>query len=422
MIKRLLSDSFVKNNIFYLTGSILIGAFNYLFYPVLGRLLTSTEFGEVQTLVTILSLATLFITIFGSATINIVANSTDDSERNSIISQFRKLITGIALILAISLAILSPWLKNFFHFTSIYTFILLAALIPLNIPNILRTSFLQGKKQFYTTSINGVTLALGKLLASAAFVLIGLRVGGVLLGILFAQVVSLIYLYKKTNHDLILSSFKTTKLTKRLLTETAYGTLILAVAFVTTFFTTADVLFAKRFFSPEEAGLYSGIATVARIIFFISSPVVSVLFASVMIDNKAENSKLFKKAFIIMSILGLIPLIIFSLWPEMMIKILMGQKYIYKSHLLPYMGLALFLASINNALFMYYLALRKKFIAIIAVAGVGLTLIMSFLLPKSFENIILSFTAGSIFILLIFLSKAVTMRYNISKLWKNSSL
>jgi len=413
MFKRFLSDRFIKNNLIFFVGSVAIGALNYLFYPIIGRLLSAAEFGEVQVLISIFSLVILFITIFGSTTVNIVANVTNIAERDNIISQFNKFCTIISCVVLFFLVVLSPWLKTFFNFDSVLPFVFLGLLVPLSTSVILRNAFLQGKHKFFKVSFNGILASVGKLLACVIFVVLGFGVGGVMIGLLVSQILSLIYLYKNTNKDLVITSFSKIKFTNRLKKELSYSSLIFVTIFVITFFISADVLFAKRFFSPEEAGFYSGIATIAKIIYFLSAPIVGVLFASIGLNNtRNENIVLFKKGLLILIFLGFIALLAFLFMPEFIVTVLMGIRFVGYAHLLPLLGVAIFLISIDYSFFMYYLALREKFIAKVGVAGVLITIFFCFFLNRSPINLIYSFLFGSLVMLLAFVLRISIKWYN----------
>ncbi len=67
----------------------------------------------------------------------------------------------------------------------------------------------------------------------------------------------------------------------------------------------ADVLIIKHYFDAETTGLYSGIATIARIIFFVTASISGVLLPHIKLTNRVEeNLKTLRKAFGIIFVLG----------------------------------------------------------------------------------------------------------------------
>ena len=89
VMKRLLSlvrsSDFLRHNLVFFVGSFAVSVINYLYYPVLGRLLPTTQFGEVQTLVTLFLQANIFLGVITNVAVNIVANERDEHLRNRIV-------------------------------------------------------------------------------------------------------------------------------------------------------------------------------------------------------------------------------------------------------------------------------------------------------------------------------------------------
>ena len=114
------------------------------------------------------------------------------------------------------------------------------------------------------------------------------------------------------------------------------GTFTIAVTILTrTFLYTADVIVVKHFFSPTDAGLYSGVSTVARIIFYITGPVCIVLLPTVKLKNHLkENKKYLNKALLITFVLGTAALLFFLVLPSLSVKMLVGSKFVVMSPLL----------------------------------------------------------------------------------------
>ena len=195
------------------------------------------------------------------------------------------------------------------------------------------------------------------------------------------------------------AAFRTRSVIKK---ELKYGLLILATTLTVTFLYTADIIIVKHYFPNDTAGIYSGIAVIARIIFFITGSVVGVLLPSIKIkDGNNENSRILRKAMILIMILGGTVLIVFSLFPEFAINLLIGDRYLVYANLLPRMSLVLFLVSIINLLSNYMLALRNYCLAFVSVAGISIISIVSIFRHETLVQIINNFLFGSIFILFV---------------------
>jgi len=414
IIKKISNDAFIKNSIIYFSGSMIVAFLNYLYHPVLGRIMNIDDFGEVQALISLFLQLTIIVGIFSITTVNITSNIENEKERNEIISELRNVSLYITAFLFLIILIFSSQLQSFLNFKSFYPFISLAFILLLQVFTSIRTSFLQGLNKFKSVSLAGIISSGGRLLFGAALVIIGLKSFGAITGIMIAQVITLAYVFYKSKNNLNLKFNSKIILNSRLKKELKYALLVLFSTICITFLYTADVLFIKHYFSPEEAGLYSGIATIGRIIFFLAGPISAVMLPSIKLKNSVKDNEkiLFKSLFIVILIGGLASLT-FYLFYDMIIGILIGNKYLVLAKLLPKLAIMLFLVSIINIIFNYYLALRKFFLIPIAIIGILSATILTAINHNNFNSIINNFIYSEVIIfILLFVNYAKTNIYN----------
>lgn len=392
LAKRALNDRFIKNNIVFFCGTFAAAFLNYLYYPILGRIMTTEGFGEVQTVISLSMQLSIILAVFGIITVNIVSNNDDAEMRAQKVRKLQKigyLVGGILFSLPI---LFSPFLKSFFHFTSAAPFVLMSLSLLVGISSTFRMFFLQGANDFYSVSVSGILASMAKIVFAGILVLAGLHTFGAIAGLLASQVMALLYLILKTKEEMPLSRPKKTDWVKELSSvksEIRYGTLVFMVLVSTAFLYTADVLFIKRWFSPEEAGLYGGVATIARIIFFATGSIAAVMMPSIKLKNRTvENHKVLFRSLLITSLVGGAALLVFSLFPDMIITLLLGKKYLYYSYLLPKLSLAIFFASLANLLFMYKIALRRYLAALVSLGGILGVSVLSYLDHSKIEIIV----------------------------------
>lgn len=412
IVDRILSDHFVKNNIIYFAGTLTTGFFSYLFHPVLSRLMGVADFGDTQALLSFSALTGGVVAIFGTIIVNLIANGGDEEKKKQIISSLRKIAFYAAgFVFSLFLAG-SFFLKNFFNFSSLPAFILLIASIPLSVSVTVRSAFLHGRRNFKTLSLGGVISSSSRLLFAAFFVILGWRTFGAMFGLLAAQLVALGYLYLKTRQDLIFVPASKPLFSKDIRRELAYGLLIFATTFTITFLYSADILVVKHYFSAGEAGLYSGIATVGRVIFFLCASVVGVLFPSVSLANTpTDNQRLLIKALAIIFLIGGLIWLSFLIAPCLFINLLIGSRYASHASLLPRLGLLSFLVALVQVLFMYHLALRHRFILLAAGAGVLIGLLLSYYNHASLEMIINNFIFASLAVIAVIILAPRLLKY-----------
>jgi O-antigen/teichoic acid export membrane protein len=121
-----------------------------------------------------------------------------------------------------------------------------------------------------------------------------------------------------------------------------------------------DVILAKYFLSPAEAGLYTSVSVLGKIVFFFSGAVGTVMFPMITEKfTKGENTKgILRKSFLYTGALsgGLVS--IYVLYPQIVVKIF-GEKYYPAVDLVAPYGMAMFLVSITGILMSYHLAINN---------------------------------------------------------------
>lgn len=401
-----LRSRFFRHNIIFFFGAAVVGALNYLYYPVLGRVLDTTSFGEVQTLISLFLQITIFLSVLGLVAIVVVANEKSESHRNAVIFELEKLALLVSLVLLGATLIFGNRVATFLQFNSSLPFVLVVVALVASVPLTFRSAFLRGKQRFGLASLGNVVSAAGKLAFALLLVLLGFGTAGAIGGLVAAQCVACVLvvawaarlsLIRPAGHRWIsLPNFRL------LAPQLRFGLLVLIGSLVITVHYSIDIVIVKRLFDPHTAGLYAGIASVARIIFFLTASIAMVLISMVRQDAApGENQKALIKSLVLVSAASLPLLLLAVLAPARITGLLMGSNYESMAVLLPKLSIAIFLVSIVNVIVMYYLALRTFMLAPILLAGAGLTYILLYLNHASLQAVVQSLLTGSIAMLAI---------------------
>jgi O-antigen/teichoic acid export membrane protein len=224
--------------------------------------------------------------VVGAVIVNIVANNMylHTKEYKNIINQLYKLSLYVVGIFIIGMIGVSSYLAHFLQFDSIVSFLPLWLIIIVGVPSTFFSSYLRGVQRFGVVSIMGIISSAGKLVFAMIFVYVGLNVFGAITAFVIASLVALLYAIQKTKGKFKLSLQEKVVFSSAIKKELQYGFLIFISLGYITFLYTSDVLFVKHFFEPEIAGLYSGIATVGRIIFFVTASAIGVLVPSIKLE------------------------------------------------------------------------------------------------------------------------------------------
>jgi len=395
-------SSFLRLNAVFFVGSLIVSVLNYLYYPIIGRLLPTAAFGEVQVLVSFFMQATIFLTVVSLVIVNITVHEKNQTVVNEVIRELEKAATGLGLgLLALSLLLALP-LKTAFKFESAYPFIAIAAVFVVSIPGSFRLAYLRGKQDFMSNSVGGGIGSLTKIVLSAALVLIGWRTLGAIMGILLAQLIVLAYATRQARSK----GFSKVKVTRQLpqweliRPLVPYALFVLVVSLSVTVLLTADVSIIKYLFTPEQAGLYAGIASIARIVYFLTASVATVLLSSVSNHHDTKhNVRMLARSLFLTSLLGGSTTLAFSLAPRFIIHNLMGSRYDAYAGLLPLLSLTIFTVSLANVFTSYHMALRHYRACFVVAVGVLVALITLCLHHQSLLAVVQSLCIGSLCLL-----------------------
>jgi len=400
-LKTLRQSSFLKHNAVFFFGSIAVGALNYLYYPVLGRLLPPAAFGEIQVLVSLFLQFTIFLNVLTLITVNIAVNYKDSEKAHRMIFELEKLASYFAVgILAFSL-IGGEFLRSSLKFDSMLPFVALALAMLASIPLTFRSAYARGRKKFGIASVSQLLGAGTKIVFSVMLVMLGLGVTGAIFGIVGAQLVAFLYAARwaarlgferpaDTNYT-TLPNFKLVA------PELKYAAVAFVGLLTITLMMSIDVIAAKYYFDARTAGLYAGIATVARIVFFLAAPIAQVLMPLVKIDKSPQENRALLLRSLALTIVvcgGFVG--ICAVMPEFIVKILMGVDYITYAYLLAPLALAICIISITNLICMYYLSLRRKMVMVVGIIGFAATLSFMVMWHSSLQALVYSMLTASI--------------------------
>ncbi len=398
MITHMRSNQLLRHNAVFLAGSVAVGALNYLYYPVLGRLLDPGTFGEVQTLVSLFLQLGVFLMVLSMVIVNIVANRSG-SKRDEFVFEFEKLALLASFIMVVASIIFGKQLQHLLNFESPRPFAILGLAVVASVPFYIRGAYLRGHQKFGQVSAGNMLAAGAKLIFSALLVAAGLGTVGAISGVVLAQIVACgLIVWWARRAGLIPVSVKKISLPNfRLLApELRYGGIVLAASLAITLQYSIDIVVIKHYFDATTAGLYAGVAAVARILFFLTASIAQVLISKIKINNHDEqNQSTLNKSLLLLVVISAPLLIITIFFPAQIIGLLMGSAYTKLANLLPLLSLSVFIVSIINLLAAYYLALRRFGIALLTAVGAAFTYLFIFLYHGSPMAVVVSLLLGS---------------------------
>jgi O-antigen/teichoic acid export membrane protein len=400
VIRHVRDNQFLRHNAVFFAGSLAVGALNYLYYPVLGRLLSPGTFGEVQTLVTLFLQLGVFLVVLSQVIVNIVANYESQARVNALVFEFEKLALLVSAALLCLALLFGRQLQSWLNFTSAWPFAVLGLAVLASVPFYIRGAYLRARQKFGLVSGGNILAAGAKLILSAILVMAGLGTIGAMSGVLLAQIIACVLIVwwavrAGLTRDITVKKISLPNI-KMLGPELRFGCIVLVASTAITLQYSLDIVIIKHYFDAHTAGVYAGIAAVARILFFLTASIPQVLISKVRLnDESGQSLGVLNKSLVLLVGLSLPVLIATIFFPEPLVNLLMGKEYTPLAGLLPMLSLSVFTVAIINLMAAYYLALRRFGIALLTAVGAGLTYIFIFLHHSSPAAVVESLLLGS---------------------------
>ncbi|MCS7134491.1 MAG: oligosaccharide flippase family protein [Candidatus Pacearchaeota archaeon] len=325
-----------------------------LFYVLMAHLLSIEHYGLFYALV---SFSYLF-TIPQETIRTIVARAcVKAQEKKKIKYIFLKYLKTIMLlgiftffIFILAIPYLQMFLKaNFFSLLIIGLSIILVFIIPVV------WGVLQGTLRFRELGINSLIENFAKICTAFFLVsILDLKIFGALIAIPFS-ILCAFFAGLFSIKDILKE--KKEKFTEKGSFKYAIASLLLffliAIIFV------VPIFLARYFFSEKISGLYSGISMLTAGLFFVAMSAERVMLPIIAKEKRKNQKKILSKVALIIVLLFLGSFILASVFPNKIVSILLGKKYIEVAYLLKYM-VVIFAFFSFSTLFIFYNLSRNR--------------------------------------------------------------
>ena len=386
-------DRFYRNATLYTVASLVASVLNYVYYPILARMVGAAEFGELQIVTSLLlQLSTVFAGL-NLISISLVSNNNGPQGRQLIIA-LQKAIIWLFFFIFLVVIISSPLLASYFHFRTPVPFMLMAPALLISAMTIFWTAYLQAKEDFLSLSAYALATSLGKIIGSVLLVFLGYQASGAAAGISIGLCIGLVSLLRTARHPLppLLKTLAApTKNELAVVRKHArfIGSVIVSLVILSTLLS-VDSLIVKRLFDPNFAGNYAGVSTLAKVIFFASAPLVGIMLPAIKLGKASANNWVFWKTLRLSLFVSLCGLLVFSLFPAETTRIFLGEKFVNASQYLPLISLLNVLSTLLNIQLNYVLALRDEVGPVLIFIALGLSLALTSLYHADIYQIVIS--------------------------------
>lgn len=332
---------------------------NYAYNLVLGRILGPAAFADAAILITF-----LLVLSFVGMTFQTVTSKYAILLEGTKLEAFIKLVSKYALIIGLFFGLFfigfNTQLQALFHTQSSVMFIIFGIGLPLYFLLSINRGIFQGQNNLSKLASTYESEMLVRFMITLICLLlfpIAQPTTIIAIGIIASFVFGLIPFNKslKTNYFASSNEVLPTKPIVAFFALTAFYELTQIII------NNSDIMMVKHYFNNEQAGLYASLALIGRVVYFVTWMFVMMLLPQVIqLQKDGKNTvTILAKYVTYISILCIIIITATVLFPELIVKIMFGSKYLDISFLLWKYALATSLFALANIFTYYYLSLGK---------------------------------------------------------------
>ncbi|MEM2956103.1 MAG: oligosaccharide flippase family protein [Candidatus Pacearchaeota archaeon] len=380
------SDSLIRASIVILIAYGIFHATNFFYHFFSARLLGPAEYSIVASLFSIIYMISIGSTTIQNVVTKFTAEFKAKNENNKIIFLFRKGMKKLsiyAIILLVLYVLASPLIANFLKISLIPVlilspYILLSILIPFN------RGILQGLQKFKSLGINMIIDGVVKLISALILIYLGLKANGAIAAPVIGTAVAFAFTFPLLRFNNKISNVKISSKEIYKFTIVSFTALFLITAIYN-----IDIFLVKHFFSAEIAGHYAALSLMGKIVFFGATAIGITMFPKISeLTNKKRIECVFKKSFLFTFLITVIVVIIYFLFPKLLIKFVFGQEYLDIANLLGLFGIFMSLVSLSYICILKKLAIGKKKFVWILLSAVIMEIILISLFHNSLSKVI----------------------------------
>lgn len=323
-------------------GSLGSSLLNYVFNLIMGRTLSVGDYGTFASLISLFNIFSVFaiaiMMVFAKLSASLVGQK-KEKLIGSLVIAGNKWVGLMSLFICGLLLIFSVQISNFLHINSQSFIVLIVVSLFFSFLTSVPQGALQGLLKFGYFSFVNIFSSLIKLIFGILLVTIGLKALGAIYAFLLSGIAAYLFSFLP-----LLKYFKTKvsvdKFTLSSLHNKAYAYAI--PVFLSNIgiisLVSIDIILVKHYFNPTLAGQYAALSLMGRSIFYVVSPIASVLFP--LIVQKKERQERLTGTLILSIVLIVLPSVVLSFiyffFPRMILSIFFPSS-VYLS-LAPYLG------------------------------------------------------------------------------------
>lgn len=391
--KKVIANPLFFGSAIMVFGSNIGNFFAYVYHFVIGRLLPPAEYGEVGAILSLLGLLSVLVSFFGLVIVKFVSSS-DEKELGGILAWFYGMGFKFALVVSVLVFLASPIISRFLHI-ELPVIVLIGPIFLVSTLSLILRSFLHGLVRFKSMVVSANVEMILRLVFGVVFIVLGFSVFGVVAGYLLASVANFFILRS------LLKDYRIREV-KGLFDKHKDVFLYAIPIFVSSFFSYAlislDVIVVKHYFPAEDAGVYTVLSTLGRIVFYAVAPVSSVMFPIIVKRkaNKLEYKSIFRLSILMSGLVVAVIILAYRFLPGLVVGVLYGAgRYTGAYQFLPWFGVFVGFYTLGTQVVNYYLSLDKTNVVVLVPLTLATQVAGFILYHESLLNIVLVSTVAT---------------------------
>ena len=399
LVNLISKHQFFSDSLIMVIGSNIFNFAQLLYHFMSAKLLGSNTalYGDLASIISILGLIGIIQLAVNLTIIKYVASEKNEEKLSGFIKWVYNKSILIGAIVAGLIILAAPVITKFLNISRPEPVFLLGIIVLFFVVLTTIRSVLQGLVRFDKYIYTLLSEAAVKILFTFLFLLLGYSLLGAVSGFLIGVVIAFF-----VARYFILEFIQTKKETKpdiRSFFHYSFAAFLQGVSLTSLY--SMDLLLVKHFFSPQNAGIYASLTVLGRIVFFGTTPVISVMFP--LVAKKYLNGEKYYNILILSSvaILGfsLLVVIFYYFFPTLPITFLYGKEFLGGASILWLFGIFMALLSLATLFTQFYLSIGKtRAVYFFVIAALAQVILIWFIHPSLMGVIQLSILVSALLV------------------------
>ncbi len=411
--QKLRSNAFIQGGFLFTASNFLVGLINYFFNFLAGRALGPEGYGEIAALFSYVVIFSIPIGVIGMLLIQKIGSAEHGEEYALAVEEWAKTKIRRWWFMFVAILVLTPFIPGLTNLTPAAGYAL-PLLFILSLLGAFYTGALQGLHLFVWFAAISILTALIKL-TGAIIAMYGLgRLEIIILLIILSSIFSLFvsqFVFQRRLHKKAKAPQKLVKRIRDVFKDKQVWYTVSATG-VLTLLNNIDIIFVKKMFPADEAGIFGAWALFAKMIFYALGPLLTlgfIFFSSKKYEK--YHQIVFIVSFLLFIVGGVTANLGYGLFGRLMIESLFGKQFL---SLLPYVEWAsLFgVGYVMMTFMMNYFLARKSSVSLVPAVLFPLYIVSLFVFADQLVDVMyidtmFTFICITIFLLVFFKNRFV---------------